>query len=491
MHHNKNRTKLSIMVNPSASSPRRLLELEQDSSPFTLPVTVISVCAIWARNGFTRLMAALAARPAILPLFGRLLGAGGEARFDVRLRGFAVEVLAGFLVVAAGDAAMRPQLMAMVADPAVRRSLRAVASLHWPWAQDAAVCVWTYALRAAAADATDAAAAGRDSQLAAALAYEMVDALSFDSVVHGYGDTDGHSGLGAKAAAVVLGTAASDLPLKNFVPLVESLVRLLVEDPSTPRASMEGGAAGTPAGKVAGDSDGGVGGVAPLRGSGALVAGVLADLCASTPEARRAVLPLVVAVASGQRPEVLDVAGSAGAPVPPAAQRLAVQILFKASSKAEAREDLLASGAVAALLTLIDDHESIPEAAGLAACVCLHLTRHPDCLRALIKGGAGAKLKSLMVNPVTASVAVKAWPPWVCAAATKLAKAVAAGVGASESYRVAAPCQAPETPRSRMYGIDPKALGSIPGILAVPLGGVARSCTVVGARGIQTRSGPF
>ena len=147
------------MVNPSASSPRRLLELEQDSSPFTLPVTVISVCAIWARNGFTRLMAALAARPAILPLFGRLLGAGGEARFDVRLRGFAVEVLAGFLVVAAGDAAMRPQLMAMVADPAVRRSLRAVASLHWPWAQDAAVCVWTYALRAAAADATDAAAA--------------------------------------------------------------------------------------------------------------------------------------------------------------------------------------------------------------------------------------------------------------------------------------------------------------------------------------------
>ena len=57
--------------------PCRVLELERDTSPFTLPVTVVGVCAVWARYGFVRLMAALAARPVLLPWLGRVLGADG------------------------------------------------------------------------------------------------------------------------------------------------------------------------------------------------------------------------------------------------------------------------------------------------------------------------------------------------------------------------------------------------------------------------------
>ena len=77
----------------------------------------------------------------LLDMLFFLLGPEGEARVDARSCGFAVEVMAGVVEAAGHEPALRERLFAMLADPCVRRNLRAVSGHEWPWFQDASVCV--------------------------------------------------------------------------------------------------------------------------------------------------------------------------------------------------------------------------------------------------------------------------------------------------------------------------------------------------------------
>ena len=92
------------------------------------------------------------------------MGEEGETRLDIRTRGAAVEIVAGIIELA--EPSHQPQLLQMIADPAVRRTLRAAAGHMWPFYQDAAVCVLAWALRTV------------DPDLAATLADELVESLS-------------------------------------------------------------------------------------------------------------------------------------------------------------------------------------------------------------------------------------------------------------------------------------------------------------------------
>ena len=116
-------------------------ELGRDAGVMSRGVRAFSVAAVWARQGFRRLLAEVTKEQEIYQILGRVLGALGETVLDARIRALGVEIMAGLVDVVGEEAEHRAQLLALVGDPAVRRSLRAASGSQWPWYQDAAVCV--------------------------------------------------------------------------------------------------------------------------------------------------------------------------------------------------------------------------------------------------------------------------------------------------------------------------------------------------------------
>ena len=134
---------------------------------------------------------------------------------------------------------------------------------YWPYVQDAAVCVEVWALAAVGPD------------LSAAIVEALVAALSERVELPEAEETPvAFSALGAKAAAVVLGSCGGHLPGEVMVSLVRALARLMVGDEPPPQEGAAGGRSGQCSGADPGGSIPGASlspaGTSPLRGAGAL-----------------------------------------------------------------------------------------------------------------------------------------------------------------------------------------------------------------------------